>query len=805
MKKFFSTQLCLLVPILFSCLFMSSCTEDIEQPAKESKIEFQQESVTVPAEGGEQYIVFSILNPIEGLTPEPSCGEDWIHDFSIDGNKLKFIVDENGGEDERQAVVDMRYDEKDYSFTVSQSVSNLPFRIEINEEMTTESKVYFSVFPSDKEMTYIVSGITCSYYEEIGEAAIFDAVLNTYEMIAQQNGIPFSDYLTEHVLVSGDIVDQFIPGYTPDTEGYVIAVGSTATGRQLTDVVLKYFRTKAVDKVDMTFKIDVKVDGIKADLSIEPSRDDVYYYFDSVDKASFVNSGYKIEDLLYEIVSTMIAQGQMFGQTPEEVIKSLCSIGKDSYNYTTELVPNTTYMAFAGAVDFNGYVISDVATHEFETGEVSPSDNKISISVSEIGVDKANIDVKTTNSDPYAIVVKATSDYSGKTDEEILADLCTYDLSKNMFTGDYSGAAEKLRPETSYTVYAFGYVANTATTGLVKEEFTTLSSGDPSSFKFSSTVEIIRFNGGTVISNGDPATVLYVWGICESSKTDDDILQMIDDEISRKIMFGYATDRLDYMTKFGVRGSAKLNFSGTPETEYVAYAVAVDEKTGENATGVLRGEPFTTPERKKSNVTLELIADKYWDADEIAEKYDGYQDFAGRDMYCMPITVKTSDEVQTHYMVEMMGDYTTGYSEDELIFRASIGYTDETVYFFQYYERDFTIISVAVDKEGNYTNVVTLLLDKSKDGISDINDFTPDRAPSFMYSIDRNKSSVRRNTPASVSPILPEVSSANKINMDLTRKQFKLQNRKIDYGSKNIDAEAMIPEIKPFIRESVMM
>lgn len=53
--------------------------------------------------------------------------------------------------------------------------------------------------------------------------------------------------------------------------------------------------------------------------------------------------------------------------------------------------------------------------------KVSPSDNQIEIVLGTVTSDAVSFNITTTNSDPYAVFMKPSSNFKGKRDEEIIA------------------------------------------------------------------------------------------------------------------------------------------------------------------------------------------------------------------------------------------------------------------------------------------------------------------------------------------------------------------------------------------------
>lgn len=721
---------------LYSC----KGPENIDNPLKTELI-FELPDLSVDYPGGKYSLSYVIVNPIDKEIPLPKCDAEWIHDISMDEHKIYLEIDPNESTEERTATIDITYGKIQTYLNVKQKTYIAPFTLKVPDETVTETTAKIYAYPEDSDMTYIITAIEKSQKEYLGgDDIIFSYIVGMYKEEAKFMNISLAEYLKlNNLLLKGDC-NVTISRHKPETEYYALAVGMTEDGKKTSAIIYEEYITKQATDVEQTFDIKVNVNGLNASVQIETTDNDNYYLFNCLPKDYIDEKGMSLREYIDEMMADNIEYGILWGLSPEDVVRSICSLGTISKDFEN-LYGETEYIVYAGGVSLSGKCNSEVASKTFETGPVPPSNNAISIAVNEIGIDNATINIKTTNDDPYAIIVETADKYIGKSDDEILSEVTKYNLSSNIYNGDYNGTAGNLYSDTDYMILAFGYLGGKANTQLYKESFKTLYPGDPAEFKFSSETSDITITNAKVSVSGEPSTILYYWDVAPATMSDDEIITTIYTEIQKLIDAGTVSSRMDYMKKVGTRGNDEYIYDNLySNTEYVPFALAIDEKTGNNVGGVFRGTPFTTKEKKVSDITLNVYYDKYWDADEIAEKFSEYDEFFGQDLYCMPFTLETSDAVRTSSLVAFFGDYTdkSKYSDDYMIEQlfADPNTAIMTQYFLPYNE-DCTIAAVALDFDGNFTNVFRVLINRSKDGVSDIREFEPLNAPrynKFRYS-----------------------------------------------------------------------
>lgn len=728
----------LLFAVLAGTAFFS-CTEREPEEPLAPKLTFQQTEVTVPADGMQASVVYVLENPVEGETLEVSVDQEWVTDLSVDDVKVSFSVLKNETEEVREANVLLKYTEDvSASFVIRQDAGEIPpFKIVPNEEAKTEVSMSFTIYPQDPMMTYTAISFPKEVYDELGSPeAIYQKILDFYSEAAAANGYSLQDLLGQ-ILKTGTMENARISGLEPYSENYLIVVGMDTEGRQLTDLVEEYYKLKEFEKVDMDFEILYDIDGIDATMTVKPSLNDHYYWRDYISKKDLEDYGKGIEELAAELLDYNVTMNAMYGYTAEQVVRMMCFLGENT-SQMYALKSETSYIGYVFGCSIAGVVDTDVVSEEFITGSIPPSDNVLTLETIEPNVDRVTIKVTASNSDPYVLEVLPSDEYGGMSDEELLEELLKNDYTYNTLSGNWEGNITGLEPESEYLVVVFGYNGGVATTQVCREQFTTLALGNPAEFLFSSDAVKLESNMAEVSISGTPGTVLYLWGLVKSGTEEEEILQAIAEDVEYLMRFGQVIDWLDYMKKYGIRGNDTQMFQKLEsETEYVAYAVPVDEEAGKFATSVQFGEPFTTPERKLSPETTTLVHDKYWDGDELTEAYPDLYSFQGMNMYCLLLEVQSSAPMAVTYFAYSEEDLTDTekYSDDILLFELlAKGNRASSAYYFLPYDVPYTFFAVGQDNEGNYTKVYRALINYGPDGAADIEEFEPP-----VYSASGNK------------------------------------------------------------------
>lgn len=447
--------------------FMYGCQKPMaESPA----IELEPTKVTVPAEGGEYYVSYKVLNPAEDVRleiDEPDV--DWVKNFAVSDSRITFQVDKNDTEFQREVTVSVAYSGaagKDFAIIQDGGVQ-APFTIEMKE--ITTSSYTFDIFPYDKEMYFFYNFCTQNYLDSHN--------LTSDEALFQDDMLYYGNSIVSF-LSQGDQIDvKNNVGISPSTEYVIYAYGvDPETLERLTDIVYKRFTTLEPEKVDVEFGVVPHVDGTSVTLDVTPVNYDGHWAAFAF-KTSDLDPDESLFSLCTEAMREQIGIWSII-YTPEQLLEKFCKTGEQSIMFS-DLQAESDYTIAVVAVNESVEVNSEPSTVSVTTGAVTPSDNVLDITVSGITSTSATISISTTNNDPYRFVITSAKELEGMDDRQII-DLCVSlpEGQYNSGSGPVKGLIDNLEPSTEYSVLACGVEAGTATTGLFSKNFTTSEAVD---------------------------------------------------------------------------------------------------------------------------------------------------------------------------------------------------------------------------------------------------------------------------------------------------------------------------------------
>lgn len=711
----------------------------------ETEFSLDTQNVEIGCEGGIAEVGYTISNPIDGVILEYKFTADWIDGIDIlsDG-KIQIEVSVNPDRDSREADIHFYYGDKASKLKLVQKGSDeepedVTFEVDIKS--TTQASVTFDVKPSDKKITYTVLTLPEEESSQYSDEELFDMIVEYYITVAGDSGMTLEDFLAANrLLVEGNIYSAVIAGLEADTKYDLITVGMTAKGNRLSLPSRTEFETEQIQMLDVTFDLNFEIDGPDIKMHIKPSDNEVPYFSGTITKKDFEDMAVTIEQVAKDNLDLYVAfLTGMGGMTLEEALAKL--LVKGEYTFDANLKAETEYIGYSVAVNEYANICSAVSDKEFTTGAASVSENNISISLSYINVDRVHYSISTTNEDEYYFAIKETEKFAGKTDAQILDSLSKVVYFFDLYSGDQEGVWEYLESGKEYSAFLFGYSGGVATTSLVRKDFTTLSHPeDPTTFTFESFCEEITYSSATVTIVGEPISVKYYWDICFAALTEDEVRNALDEYLDELFATSeFYTDRKTFFTINGSRHVSSNSYDNLLEgTAYKPFVVAIDENTWEYATDFVFGETFTTQERIVSDATVTLKWDKYFDIDALADEFGGdYETFRGQNRYYLRTDVVTSGDVKATYTAALTGDLTDESSvSDAMLIKDlvdnKLGLTDSICEFALKYDTDVTLVSVALDKEGNYSVVYRQKVNLPRDGASDISEFEPVSAPAMI-------------------------------------------------------------------------
>lgn len=722
-------------------LAVQACTKDTVVSAPE--IRLSQDTLDVAETGGHITVTYSIVNPSEDFEMTASCEQEWIGsvDTSLD-NVLAFDVAANTDTEGREAVVDLKYGDATASVVLKQQAhvpdpgDIPPFKITV-KDIDIETAVA-QIVPEDKSMTYTAMYMTAEEYDGYRtDDEVFEALVSYYWSVATDMGLSITDFLKGYALLTGEKTLN-VKGLYPGKDYTLFAVGMSEKAEKTSSVVSQQFQAKPIEMNGATFDISYDIDGMTVVMSVSPSSDDIYYYYDALKKKDIENMDTSLEESLKEYFDEQIAYGmQVIGLTREEVMMEMLSKGDSSFEYTG-LHASSTYVGVAVSVTLQGYLNSEMTKKEFETGSVEMSDNILTLGLSDIGVDRVTVSITTSNQDQYCMMLLPASTWPGLTPEEYLEKLeGTQALESHLANGDKSGMVKGLSANTEYYALLFGYQNGTATTDLVSETFTTLEDGNPEELKIRAEFTDVKSDSLTAVIIPTPENALYFSTLVESVYTESDVKDYIDYIAQMYISFGMAKDRADFLKQASVRGRQTVKYGSLySSTEYRVAAIGIYPQSGEYATGVLFSESVWTTERVVSDATINLVADKYFDGDEVAEQYPQYS--SGKGKAVIPVKVEVTGDVEKYFYHIFLNDLSDPEKDPDDALIAALttqgGITVPEAIFYCEYDQPFTIVGVAKDKNGLYSKVFRKFVTYTKDGCSDVSEFVPIQTKSSAAS-----------------------------------------------------------------------
>lgn len=466
--------------------------------------------VEMPAEGGIAEVLYFIDSPIEGAEVSVDYDCEWIGEFDLsEDGKIKFNVQSQTLEVEtRTSTVTVTYAEEEQQFTVSQSGNTVG--IELKVVNTRATSFILSVTPKDPDMRFMCEMGESSIIDNMSDEELVASDMELLKEVAELNGKTFEEYISWYFdPVKGPKWMSPYCIYTqrePNTGYTAYAYGMGPDGNRLTPVYRVSTTTKDFVRENTTdFEVSTVNDGSgNLTVRIDPSDDDQWYYFgvtqyewESITEENIINDEQNYFDSFFFMMMTDPANSEM----PElsSLMPSTFYKGAIEKSVTLEY-PKEGGLLYAFVVDDSARIVSkEVYMQEF-AAYTTASDNRISISVTDITADGAKWSTVTTNDDPYVVCYRKTSDYQGLDGKAVIERLIAEQgIADDIKSSDASGEITGLEASTAYTVFAFGYEDGAATTDLVRSDFYTLAETEALSCR----TVVVKYFDGTELANYD--------------------------------------------------------------------------------------------------------------------------------------------------------------------------------------------------------------------------------------------------------------------------------------------------------------
>ena len=738
-----------LVALAATVLAALSCNEikepvNQEEPKPETPvIQLAATEVALASDGTAVEVAYMIANPVEGQKISVKNEAEWLTVSTSKARVLSFSAGLNETGAVREAQVVLSYEgADDVTIDVSQEFFVNPLKITVSD--VTATGVIFSVTTTDPEMTWIPM-VTYKESFEWFETAdeLFKNDLEYFDYLADIQDMTRSEFL-EMMTATGSLEDIKLDGLDPSTDFVLYAYGITLEGRRTTDIVSMPFRTEDPYEGDITFTFEVEENDYILNYSIYPSHTGVPYYYGVATKDEVEVWKSKYSNNLRQAIQTEIIDAEInelmqlqFIKGPEDYYAIYNESNVVDWGYY-ELKASTTYVLYAVKWDQQCVLTGPVSTYEHTSQAVDQSVNQITLEVTNVTQSSADASATVTTEDPYVIMPIRTSEIAGMTDEEIfvyVTDKYDYIVSEYTYTGNHSKTYSRMRPDTEYTMLAFGCKAGTMTTNeMDKVNFKTLPAGDPMecTFEFSVVPDVdFAFVEVTPSDKGQ----FYKWIVCPPYYTADDVKYFID----QLIEVYYEGDFATFSSWELSLGDDSANVWDLYEsTEYKVAAVIMDYDTGEDLSDVIFSETFTTLEKTYANLEFVMDYGPYYDLGELIRA--GQTQLNDMLMYgdaLFPVKVKVKGKCSAFYYEIYQNDLTDVDMYPDETFYARLQYegcTRESSTTAVKYNQYMTFVAMAYDTEGNVTRLYRDLLFFTPEGVSPAEDFIASikKAPATM-------------------------------------------------------------------------
>ena len=749
--------------VVAALVSLCSCERGGET-VKESGIILYNSEIEVGVDAATLRFNYDIKNRIEGVNLEVSCAEEWITIDKIGETVVQYLVDENSGA-ERVATLNLTYGSEKNSLKIRQQGYVAPLSLTV--EKADATSVTFSVAAHDEETTWIGQIVGKEWFEGFTTEELLYEDMRYYNGVANEMGITLEEYLSS-VLSRGSHSGIRMSGLDPETDYVVYIYGLTAKGEVTSRLFHAEFSTEApYEGNDVTYDINVEVNRAIAKISIQPSHEGVAYFNNLITREDFEAYGGDINKAADGVIQKIIEDYAAWDYTLAETFEYNTDYLATEYEF--EAMANTEYVAFAFKWNEKCERLSEVSYKWFEVGEIAPSENVITMEISNVTQSTFDIVTTTTNLDPYVIFPIPAMDIAKmRTDDAIFEYILnTYGTSGLVYyqcEGDVEGTFSGLEAGTEYAVLAFGYEAGTLTTAIVRENITTAEAGDVDACVYTIEVSDIGDREAQVSIRPSDFSIYYYWNVFEASMTEEEIKNYILSTYNS----AYYGDYWEFSYYELAQGNVESSISQLkPSTDYKIVVIPMNPNTFEYVGTMREGGYFTTEEAIIADITITAGFDAYYDGDEVYELEPQYCS-SWKGWVVVPMSVNIEGEF-AGYLYTMFS-YVEGlenpeiYTDDLLIDNLyNVGANWSPAYFRGEWDKTVMIAAVAFDYDGNPSPVYRSVHTFTRDGASDAQEFVD----YYMGTITTSSAVVKHNLDAAVLST-PESSSPRR---EMTKQQ----------------------------------
>lgn len=722
----------LLLMALILVAGLTSCEkEPSTTPEKAPLIKVDALEVTLNSHGESLEIGYTIENvrAEERTELEVENLAEWLL-VEVANDKISFSADKNATTKGRVTNVILKYEgAESVEIAVKQPNIEVPrenLSLEVEITAVSPVSITFNVTASHPDMTWIPMVTYKEYWDQkLSDEEIYISDLAYFEYLADNAGISRDEFLADMVGM-GSQSDIEITGLTPETEFVVYVYGLTVDGERTTDIVAREATTEKPYEGDITFTFDIKEENYIMEFVVTPSHKGVNFYH-GVATESEIEAWKALAGS--DNLRDAIQQGEIEVGIEDFMYYDFIDDRKDFFDMYNEIdtvddgwervKAGKKYILYAAKWDEDCRLIGEVSTAEYTAPAAEMSDNKLTVEIREVNQSQVSVAVTTTNNDPYVVIPMKSEDIAGMSDDEIYNYVMTnydYLVSEYMANGDSFRIFSRMRPETNYTILAFGSTAGTMTTDMVKVEVTTTASGDPKDCTFAFNVVPGSDTAWIEIDPSDKGH-FYNWLVYPADFTAEEAKAYIttivnnyyDGDIpafsSWELSQGYITT-----TAYDLR----------PETDYKIGVVIMDYDTAEFITDVVFSDVFTTKAMEYADIDISVEWSEYWDGKALFEY--GYSQFEGcENEAIVPMSVNIEGEYEEFYFAVYNRDLSdeNTFPDDMFYEDLNVGYTLKNLILSVPMDTEMTVVAVAYDAMFMPSKLFRKVIYLTEDGASE--------------------------------------------------------------------------------------
>lgn len=335
------------------------------------------------------------------------------------------------------------------------------FRFETTD--LTQASFGVTITPEDQQMTYYYGLVSKSDYDEYGGGELLQqANLEYFESLAAENGMTLDELLVAE-LRSG-IQEYSTRLLDPGTEYVFYAYGISTEGEALTDVNTYGFTAPGVEFIEgVEFEITgTDITPTSFTLNVTPNNPDIFYFSDV-----FLASQYQeycggtpegIGPFVESYLETVKASENYSQYTWPYIVSGLTFRGASSDSESfVNLLPETTYYAFAVGVANDGTVVTAATVAPISTSETPR--NEYSVSNERVTDVTYSASVTATQSETFAVMMERRYFFSDTdSDADIIRALYTAhgeDISDYCYADNAYVSFDHLIPGEDYYLLIF--------------------------------------------------------------------------------------------------------------------------------------------------------------------------------------------------------------------------------------------------------------------------------------------------------------------------------------------------------------